>query len=67
MGENTDAERDAVEAEGAYYREQGRLDREREIDCVENEHARYNAEAHAPMNAVCEKCGRRYCDHGNKY
>jgi len=28
----------------------------------------YNkAEAHAPMNAECEKCGRRYCDHENKY
>lgn len=22
---------------------------------------------HAPMNDVCEKCGRRYCDHENKY
>ena len=25
------------------------------------------AESHAPMDAVCEKCGRRYCDHINKY
>lgn len=25
------------------------------------------AEARAPMNATCEKCGRRYCDHENKY
>lgn len=25
------------------------------------------AEAHAPMNATCEKCGRIYCDHENKY
>lgn len=26
-----------------------------------------NPESHAPMNAVCEKCGRIYCDHENKY
>ncbi len=25
------------------------------------------AEAHAPLNDVCEKCGRVYCDHENKY
>lgn len=24
-------------------------------------------EAHAPLNDVCEKCGRVYCDHENKY
>jgi len=27
----------------------------------------YSAEAHAPLNATCEKCGRVYCDHENKY
>jgi hypothetical protein len=27
----------------------------------------YNAEAHAPLNDECEKCGRRYCDCENKY
>lgn len=25
------------------------------------------AETHAPMNDTCEKCGRIYCDHENKY
>jgi hypothetical protein len=22
---------------------------------------------HAPIDALCEKCGKRYCDHENKY
>lgn len=22
---------------------------------------------HAPLDVTCEKCGRRYCDHENKY
>lgn len=22
---------------------------------------------HAPPDTLCEKCGRRYCDHENKY
>ena len=26
-----------------------------------------NAEAHAPMNVPCSKCGKVYCDHENKY
>ncbi len=26
-----------------------------------------SAEAHAPLDATCEKCGRVYCDHENKY
>ncbi len=26
-----------------------------------------NPEAHAPLNDVCEKCGRVYCDHEEKY
>jgi lysyl-tRNA synthetase class I len=26
-----------------------------------------DAEAHAPMNVACDKCGRIYCDHENKY
>ena len=25
------------------------------------------AEAHAPMNVACSKCGKIYCDHENKY
>lgn len=25
------------------------------------------AETHAPLNDICEKCGRVYCDHENKY
>lgn len=28
---------------------------------------RSDPEAHAPLDAVCEKCGRVYCDHENKY
>jgi hypothetical protein len=32
-----------------------------------NEERAKRAEARAPMNAVCEKCGRVYCDHENKY
>lgn len=31
------------------------------------EKSKPDPEAHAPMNAVCEKCGRIYCDHENKY
>lgn len=27
----------------------------------------YSAEAHTPMDATCEKCGRIYCDYENKY
>lgn len=34
---------------------------------IKTPNAEAEAEAHAPMNVPCSKCGKIYCDHENKY